>query len=81
MTAFSSSTDILVPPLNFALLLPGPSPLLPRIPRPNLSSGVYRSGHPNKKNFSFMETLNLKSIMSVPLPSFTAQLTKIWWWS
>ncbi|KDE06985.1 hypothetical protein MVLG_02723 [Microbotryum lychnidis-dioicae p1A1 Lamole] len=41
------SHKILVPPLNFAMIL----------------KGVYRSGHPNLKNFAFMETLKLRSIM------------------
>jgi len=36
-----------VPPINFALVAPG----------------VYRSGHPNRKNFSFLRTLNLKGVM------------------
>lgn len=36
-----------VPPINFALVVPG----------------VYRSGHPNKKNYSFLRTLGLKGIM------------------
>ncbi|KAI9308631.1 tyrosine phosphatase family-domain-containing protein [Cunninghamella echinulata] len=37
----------LVPPLNFAMVAPG----------------VYRSGHPNKQNFSFLRKLGLKTIM------------------
>ncbi|KAI8394159.1 tyrosine phosphatase family-domain-containing protein [Radiomyces spectabilis] len=37
----------LVPPLNFAMIAPG----------------VYRSGHPNKQNFSFLRKLGLKTIM------------------
>lgn len=39
----------LVPPLNFAMVAPG----------------VYRSGHPNKQNFSFLRKLGLKTIMCV----------------
>ncbi|GAA6058445.1 hypothetical protein JCM3770_005080 [Rhodotorula araucariae] len=35
------------PPLNFSLILPG----------------VYRSGHPHKTNFPFLDSLNLRSIM------------------
>jgi len=52
-TAYASQSKqgILVPPLNFAHILPG----------------VYRSGHPNAKNFPFMDTLGLKSIMYVLL--------------
>jgi tyrosine-protein phosphatase SIW14 len=37
----------LVPPLNFAMV----------------ATGVYRSGHPNKQNFSFLRKLGLKTIM------------------
>lgn len=44
---FIQDGEVLVPPLNFALILPG----------------VYRSGFPNKKNFPFMDTLNLRSIV------------------
>ena len=40
---------VLVPPINFALVVPG----------------VYRSGHPNKKNFGFLRQLKLKGIMWV----------------
>ena len=39
--------EVLVPPINFALVVPG----------------VYRSGHPNKKNFGFLKQLKLKGIM------------------
>ena len=39
----------MVPPINFAMVVPG----------------VYRSGHPNKKNFGFLRRLRLKGIMSV----------------
>ncbi|KAI9179022.1 tyrosine-protein phosphatase siw14 [Blastocladiella emersonii ATCC 22665] len=38
---------VLVPPLNFAMV----------------ASGVYRSGYPNRKNFAFLRTLGLKSIV------------------
>lgn len=37
----------LVPPINFSLVAPG----------------VYRSGHPNKKNFGFLRRLKLRGIM------------------
>lgn len=40
---------VLVPPINFSLVAPG----------------IYRSGHPNKKNFGFLRRLKLKGIMSV----------------
>ncbi|WRT65219.1 uncharacterized protein IL334_002162 [Kwoniella shivajii] len=38
---------VVVPPINFSLVAPG----------------IYRSGHPNKKNFSFLKRLNLKGII------------------
>ncbi|TPX40591.1 hypothetical protein SeLEV6574_g06541 [Synchytrium endobioticum] len=37
----------IVPPLNFAMVAPG----------------IYRSGHPNKKNFPFLQKLKLRSIL------------------
>jgi tyrosine-protein phosphatase SIW14 len=37
----------LVPPLNFALV----------------ESGIYRSGHPNPKNYKFLKKLGLKTIL------------------
>ncbi|KAK0548439.1 peroxisome assembly protein (Peroxin-2) [Tilletia horrida] len=40
-------TRVVVPPLNFDLVAPG----------------VYRSGHPNERNFDFLERLGLRSIM------------------
>jgi tyrosine-protein phosphatase SIW14 len=44
-----STTPPLVPPINFSLVAPG----------------VYRSGHPNKKNFGFLRRLKLRGIMYV----------------
>lgn len=43
----SRTPSVLVPPINFALVAPG----------------VYRSGHPNRKNFSFLLGLSLKTII------------------
>lgn len=43
----SSLRDPLVPSINFAMVCPG----------------VYRSGYPTKKNFSFLRALKLKSIL------------------
>jgi len=43
--------ELLIPPLNFAMVAPG----------------VYRSGYPNKRNFTFMKKLGLKNIMYVNL--------------
>ncbi|KAI3620156.1 protein-tyrosine-phosphatase [Malassezia furfur] len=41
------SSEIVVPPLNFDMVAPG----------------VYRSGHPNERNFRFLQRLNLRSIV------------------
>jgi len=38
---------LLVPPINFALVAPG----------------VYRSGHPNRKNWGFLGRLGLKTVV------------------
>jgi len=43
----TASTETVVPPLNFDMVAPG----------------VYRSGHPNERNFGFLKRLNLKSII------------------
>ncbi|EIW68544.1 hypothetical protein TREMEDRAFT_44410 [Tremella mesenterica DSM 1558] len=40
---------VVVPPINFSLVAPG----------------VYRSGHPNRKNFGFLDQLELRGIMYV----------------
>ncbi|KAK4686313.1 hypothetical protein P7C73_g3813, partial [Tremellales sp. Uapishka_1] len=40
---------VVVPPINFSLV----------------ARGIYRSGHPNKKNFGFLKRLNLKCIIYV----------------
>ncbi|ORY24124.1 hypothetical protein BCR39DRAFT_336087 [Naematelia encephala] len=51
-TSASTSLDpppLVVPPINFSLVAPG----------------IYRSGHPNKKNFGFLRRLGLKGIMYV----------------
>lgn len=50
MTFTSASTPtVLVPPINFSLVAPG----------------IYRSGHPNRRNFTFLETLGLRTIIYV----------------
>ncbi|GAA94466.1 uncharacterized protein L969DRAFT_97328 [Mixia osmundae IAM 14324] len=43
----SKTLPSLVPPLNFGLVV----------------AGVFRSGHPNRQNFEFLDTLGLRSIM------------------
>lgn len=42
----SKGDGLLVPPFNFACV----------------EAGVFRAGFPNRRNFSFLETLNLKTI-------------------
>lgn len=44
-----------VPPLNFALVAHG---------------GIYRSGHPNERNFSFLQSLRLKSVMYLGMEDY-----------
>ncbi|TYJ55122.1 hypothetical protein B9479_004159 [Cryptococcus floricola] len=39
--------SVVVPPINFSLV----------------ARGIYRSGHPNRKNFAFLKRLNLKGII------------------
>lgn len=46
--------SVLVPPINFALVAPG----------------VYRSGHPNRKNFPFLLGLSLKTIIYVETTTY-----------
>ncbi|KAL0073748.1 tyrosine phosphatase family-domain-containing protein [Phycomyces blakesleeanus] len=48
----------LVPPLNFAMVAPG----------------VYRSGHPNKQNFSFLRKLGLKTIMYFAVEDYPPEM-------
>ena len=43
----SDFDEVVVPPLNFDMVAPG----------------VYRSGHPNARNFRFLQRLNLRSIV------------------
>lgn len=45
----AADSPVVVPPINFSLVVPG----------------IYRSGHPNKKNFSFLRRLGLRGIMYV----------------
>lgn len=46
------SLSLLVPPLNFDMISSGGG-----------GGAIYRSGHPNERNFHFMSTLNLKTII------------------
>ncbi|WWD20255.1 hypothetical protein CI109_104731 [Kwoniella shandongensis] len=52
--ALTKVEEDLVPPENFALV----------------SSGVYRSGFPKKRNFKFMETLRLKTVLTLVLEDY-----------
>lgn len=52
----SPPEDPLIPPENFSLV----------------ASGVYRSGFPKKKNFRFMETLKLKTVLTLVLEEYPA---------
>jgi protein tyrosine/serine phosphatase len=47
MTSTPRTPKVLVPPINFSLV----------------SRGVYRSGHPNRKNFAFLQGLSLKTVI------------------
>ncbi|KAJ1516186.1 hypothetical protein HMI55_002799 [Coelomomyces lativittatus] len=49
--------SVLVPPLNFAMVC----------------SGVYRSGYPNRKNFTFLKTLQLKTLIYVCPESYAEE--------
>lgn len=72
------------PPTNPSAALytlpPAPSPPEdPFIPPENFSlvaSGVYRSGFPKKKNFRFMETLKLKTVLTLVLEDYPAASLK-----
>ncbi|RKP07320.1 protein-tyrosine phosphatase-like protein [Thamnocephalis sphaerospora] len=48
----------LVPPLNFALV----------------EAGIYRSGHPNPKNYRFLKKLGLKSILFVAKEDYPQEM-------
>ena len=50
---------VVVPPINFSLVAPG----------------VYRSGHPNRRNFDFLRGLHLKGIMWADTGSCGVKLT------
>eukprot|EP00052_Salpingoeca_macrocollata_P007638 m.61268 g.61268 ORF g.61268 m.61268 type:complete len:175 (-) comp16162_c0_seq3:39-563(-) len=50
-------SDIVVPPLNFAMVSPG----------------VYRSGYPNSKNFPFLKKIHLRSIVFLSSEPYLAE--------
>ncbi|GAC72991.1 molecular chaperone Prefoldin, subunit 3 [Moesziomyces antarcticus T-34] len=55
----ASSTALVVPPLNFSMV----------------SRGIYRSGHPNERNFEFLRRLNLKSVMYLGTEDYRSNMT------
>ena len=57
-----------IPPLNFSMV----------------DNGIFRSGFPNSANFSFLQTLGLRSIMYVLFCLFTIEFLcldflSLWW--
>lgn len=60
MFAQPATKDVVVPPLNFDMVAPG----------------VYRSGHPNERNFAFLQRLNLKSIMYIANDDYRENMTE-----
>ena len=54
-----SSTALIVPPLNFSMV----------------SRGIYRSGHPNERNFEFLRRLNLKSVLYLGTEDYRPNMT------
>ncbi|WFD20530.1 protein-tyrosine-phosphatase [Malassezia caprae] len=60
MLARPATKDVVVPPLNFDMVAPG----------------VYRSGHPNERNFAFLQRLNLKSIMYIANEDYRTNMTE-----
>jgi hypothetical protein len=60
-------------PALYTLPQAPPPPEDPLIPPENFSvvcSGVYRSGFPKKRNFEFMETLRLKTVLTLVLEDY-----------
>ncbi|TKY84673.1 hypothetical protein EX895_006575 [Sporisorium graminicola] len=55
----SLSSTLIVPPLNFSMV----------------SRGIYRSGHPNERNFEFLRRLNLKSVLYLGTEDYRANMT------
>jgi len=51
-------TDLLIPPLNFG----------------RVCRGVYRSGFPGKKNFTFLQKLGLKSVLNLSEHSYSPEM-------
>jgi len=52
---FTLSSPLFVPPLNFAMVVPG----------------LFRSGYPNKRNHAFLRKLGLKSILYLSPEEYT----------
>jgi hypothetical protein len=78
----SPTTAAPVPNPSAALYTLPPAPSFPEdplIPPENFSlvaSGVYRSGFPKKKNFRFLETLKLKTVLTLVLEDYPASNLK-----
>lgn len=53
--------ELFTPPLNFAMV----------------DYGIYRSGFPDSDSFSFLQTLNLRSVVYVTLPSLSLSLSRL----
>lgn len=56
----SASQQIVVPPLNFDMVAPG----------------LYRSGHPNERNFTFLRRLCLRSIVYLGTDDYRANMAE-----
>ncbi|KAJ9480105.1 putative Inositol phosphatase SIW14 (putative) [Pseudozyma hubeiensis] len=54
-----SSSTLIVPPLNFAMV----------------SRGIYRSGHPNERNFEFLRRLSLRTVLYLGTEDYRPNMT------
>lgn len=57
-----AADEIIRPPENFALITPG---RFVSFSASDLPLGVFRSAFPTEKNFTFMKTLKLKSVITL----------------
>lgn len=53
---------LLVPPLNFAMVLPE----------------IYRSGYPNQRNYTFLDKLKLKTVIYIGTDGYSSELCEYW---
>lgn len=56
--AAARTQQVVVPPLNFDMVAPG----------------LYRSGHPNERNFAFLRRLGLRSIVYLGTDDYRANM-------